>query len=153
MDCVGNSEHHINRNFVIYVGRLVLLRQYTVVTGCEGLYMWLTRERYACRCCGKNLLEHGPLKNKQAFVLAVLNFRFCYWSYLIIKSERKHTSNYMWNWFNFFFLKADWKVVLQNSGTCMPLLVYTITMRSDESLGVHWGVELLPNCGMRSGDF
>jgi hypothetical protein len=29
MDCVGKSENHIIRNFVIYVGGLVLLRQYS----------------------------------------------------------------------------------------------------------------------------
>jgi hypothetical protein len=39
MDCVGKSENHIKRNFVIYVGCLVLLRQYTVITSCEGLDM------------------------------------------------------------------------------------------------------------------
>jgi hypothetical protein len=33
MDCVGKSENHIIRNFVIYVGRPVLLREHNVVTG------------------------------------------------------------------------------------------------------------------------
>jgi hypothetical protein len=47
MDCVGNSEYYITRNFVIYVGGLVLLREYYAVGGCEGLDMWLTSGTHA----------------------------------------------------------------------------------------------------------